>query len=94
MSRDVLLLIGTLVIHTICGKVTVKPRFTGKLSTVLQMTTILWALFKWDQTILIRLAAGAAVLTTISGLLYVKDGMQQLGASPASSAVNHKNHNS
>ena len=39
ISRDVLLLIGLVVVHYACDKVTVKPHLIGKVATVLQMVT-------------------------------------------------------
>jgi len=44
LSRDMLVLIGMVVIYYACGKVNVRPHLTGKVATVLQMTAVLWAL--------------------------------------------------
>jgi cardiolipin synthase len=85
ISRDVLLLIGIVVVQLICGKITVRPRMFGKVATVLQMVTVVWALLKWDATWLHYWSLGAAVFTGVSGLLYVWDGTRQLSASPMSS---------
>ena len=38
VSRDVLLILGMVVIHYICGKVRVRPVIMGKIATVLQMS--------------------------------------------------------
>src|SRR5216117_2511360 len=46
ISRDVLLLLGMMVIHFTCGKVAVKPHIVGKGATVLQMVAVCWALLK------------------------------------------------
>lgn len=86
LSRDALLLIGLGVIYYSCGKVTVRPILVGKAATVLQMTCVLWALFKWDQQWLLGFSFAAAICTGVSGLYYVVDGVRQLSASPASSA--------
>src|SRR5207249_8713367 len=37
ISRDAILLVGTLVLYLLNGKVQVKPHWTGKIATVLQM---------------------------------------------------------
>jgi CDP-diacylglycerol--glycerol-3-phosphate 3-phosphatidyltransferase len=87
ISRDVLVLIGLVVIHYICGKVNVRPHFIGKVATVLQMAAILWALFKFDAAWLYVWSLAAALFTGGSGVLYVCDGVRQLAASPASSAT-------
>ena len=87
IGRDVLLLAGLLVIQFIVGKVKVRPRFLGKVATVLQMGTVLWILLKWDEHWLAVWALAAAICTGVSGLLYVWDGSRQLSAHPASSPV-------
>src|SRR6266576_3278218 len=85
ISRDVLLLIGLVVVHYACDKVTVKPHFIGKIATVLQMVTVCWALLKLPAGWLHWFALGAAVCTGGSGVIYVFYGVRQLSASPASS---------
>lgn len=85
IGRDILLLVGLGVIHLTVGKVVVRPRMLGKIATVLQMSVVLWVLFKWHGVWLDRLAAATALCTGISGLLYVWDGVRQLAASPKSS---------
>jgi cardiolipin synthase len=88
VGRDVLLAMGAVLVHQTCGRVTVRPRLLGKLSTVLQMATVLWALLKWHPDWLGPLALATAVGTGISGLLYVWDGAHQLSASPRSHPSN------
>ncbi len=54
LSRDVLLLIGLVVIHFVCGRIIVRPVLLGKLATVLQITCVLSALLKrpdWLQVL-------------------------------------------
>jgi cardiolipin synthase (CMP-forming) len=94
IGRDCLMLIGMVVIQLTVGKVVVRPRFLGKCATVLQMAVVLWILLKWDNgrglVWLKYVAITAAVLTGVSGLLYVWDGVQQLGSHPTSSATQNK----
>ena len=89
IGRDILILIGMVVIQLTVGKVAVQPRITGKCATVLQMAVVIWILLKWDQHLnplwVKYLMTGAAVCTGVSGLLYVWDGVKQLGSHPASS---------
>jgi CDP-diacylglycerol--glycerol-3-phosphate 3-phosphatidyltransferase len=91
IGRDALLGIGAIVIHFVVGKITVRPRITGKCATVLQMIVVIWILLKWDfgsgGRLYFWFMVTAAVCTGISGLLYVYDGIKQLGAHPASSAI-------
>jgi CDP-diacylglycerol--glycerol-3-phosphate 3-phosphatidyltransferase len=86
LSRDVILLIGLVVIHFVAGKVKVKPHLLGKAATVLQMAAVLWALFKLNDAWFYWICVGAAVLTGVSGLIYVFEGMRQLATHPASVA--------
>jgi CDP-diacylglycerol--glycerol-3-phosphate 3-phosphatidyltransferase len=91
IGRDLVILIGLIVIHLMVGKVTFRPHVIGKIATVLQMISVSWLLLKWDQALgegwLLPWTLGAAVVTGISGLLYVRDGMRQLSASPRSSSA-------
>src|SRR5262249_42292033 len=47
IGRDILLLVGLIVIQMMVGKVAVKPRILGKIATVSQMVVVLWILLKW-----------------------------------------------
>jgi CDP-diacylglycerol--glycerol-3-phosphate 3-phosphatidyltransferase len=89
IGRDLVILIGMVVIHLTVGMVKVHPRVLGKVATVLQMLCIIWILFKWDvqfgEPWFSIWTIGAAVCTGVSGLLYVMDGVKQLGAHPTSS---------
>lgn len=91
IGRDLLILIGMLVIQMTVGKVKIRPRVSGKISTVCQMVCIGWVLLKWDARLPNRWfliwTVSAAVCTGISGLLYVRDGMRQLSLHPTSSAT-------
>jgi cardiolipin synthase len=84
ISRDVLLLLGWMIIHITCGKVVVRPRILGKVATVFQMVTVLWLLLKWDAAFVPYLMAGVAIFTGGSFFLYAFDGLRQMSASPSS----------
>jgi hypothetical protein len=55
------------------------------------MTVVIWILMKWNEGQgvhwLDAWTIGAAVCTGVSGLLYVWDGVKQLGSHPASLAT-------
>src|SRR5262249_44519222 len=85
IGRDILVLIGLVVIQITIGKVTVRPRLLGKVATVLQMATVVWILLQWPERWLAALILAAAICTGLSGLLYVLDFVRQVGAHPASS---------
>jgi len=88
IGRDVLMLIGLIVIQMTVGKLKVRPHVIGKVATVLQMASVIWLLLKWDKTFDARVGlaimVGAAVGTISSGLIYVWEGVRQLGTSPQS----------
>jgi CDP-diacylglycerol--glycerol-3-phosphate 3-phosphatidyltransferase len=85
ISRDLLLLLGAIVIHYIVGDFTVRPRFVGKLATVLQMAMVIWGLLKWDAAWFTRVCVVAAIVSGVAGLFYLWDGTRQLSQSPKSS---------
>jgi len=89
IGRDMLLALGAVVIRLVVGKITVRPRITGKIATVFQMLVIIWILLGWEPIshgyLLQAWFIGAGVFTGISGLLYLFDGMKQLSAHPSSS---------
>ena len=85
IGRDMMILIGMVVIQLMVGKVKVRARIIGKVATVLQMVVVLWILLKWPDSWFHALTFGTAICTGISGLLYVWDGSRQLSAHPTSS---------
>ena len=85
IGRDLLILIGMVVIQTTVGKVAVRPRIPGKIATVLQMVIVVWILLKWEHRWLAVMIWGAAICTGISGAFYVWDGVRQLSAHPSAS---------
>ncbi len=86
LSRDVILLLGFAVVHFVAGGMKIKPHLVSKAATVLQMAAVLWALFKLDALWQYGICVGAAVLTGLSGLIYVFAGMRLLAKHPSSSA--------
>jgi CDP-diacylglycerol--glycerol-3-phosphate 3-phosphatidyltransferase len=86
LGRDLLLLVGLGVIHLVVGKVVVRPRFIGKVATVLQMVVILWILLRLEGRWVFGWALAAAICTGLSGALYAWDWTRQMGAHPSSSA--------
>ena len=91
LGRDLLILIGIGVVRLTTGKVEVRPRWVGKLATVLQMTVVIWVLLGWDQGKVggwyFGWTLGAAICTGLSGMLYLCDGVRQLSAHPVSGAI-------
>lgn len=84
IGRDLLMFLGWVVIHQVCGRVKIQPRLIGKLATVLQMITVFAVLMRWHPAVLDPVIACTGVTTGVAGLLYVWDGFHQLSTSPTS----------
>ena len=84
IGRDVIVAIGVAVVYYTCGKVNIRPHLIGKIATVFQMVTVVWILLEWDLGWLKVWWGGTGIFTTVSGLLYVLEGVRQLSASPTS----------
>src|SRR5882724_403001 len=80
ITRDAVILVGAGVLHLLNGKVQVKPSWTGKVATVLQMAAIAWVMLQLHFLSLLYIVIAAGVFTFISGLIYVMDGVRQLQA--------------
>src|SRR5438552_5170034 len=80
ISRDAILFVGTAVLYLLNGKVHVKPNWTGKVATVLQMIAIGWVMLQLHFLPLLYVVIAAGVFTFISGIVYVTDGVRQLQA--------------
>src|SRR3977135_1707247 len=78
ISRDAVILVGTMILYLLNGKVHVKPNWTGKVATVLQMIAIGWVMLQLRFLPLLYVVIAAGVFTFISGIVYVTDGVRQL----------------
>ena len=77
ISRDLMLLGGTVLIHMLAGKMRPRPRIVGKCATLFQMITLGWVLLKIDFRWPLY---AAGFFTLVSGIWYTFDGVKQLGA--------------
>src|SRR5256886_1896507 len=80
ISRDAVILVGAMVLYLLNGKVQVKPSWTGKVATVLQMCAIGWVMLQLRFLPLLFVVIVAGIFTLISGVVYVMDGVRQLQA--------------
>src|SRR5213594_3839074 len=80
ISRDAILFVGAGVLYLLIGKVHVKPNWTGKVATVLQMIAIGWVMLQLRLFPLLYVVIAAGFFTLISGIVYVTDGVRQLQA--------------
>ena len=87
LGRDLMLVGGLAVMHYLNLKVQVRPILLGKVATVLQMACIVWALFKWPEGPWEWLLIGSGVCTGLSGLHYLRSGLQQAASGAGSSKL-------
>ena len=80
VSRDLMLLAGTVLIHMLAGRVTARPRIVGKCATFFQMIVLGWVLLKVERPSYEWPLYAAGFFTLVSGIWYIFDGMKQLGA--------------
>jgi cardiolipin synthase len=78
VSRDIILLTGTVLIHMLSGKAKSEPRIVGKCATFFQMLTIGWVLLQIPQPSYEWPLYAAGLFTLISGVWYIFDGVKQL----------------
>ena len=77
VSRDVIVVAGSLGLHYLNGEVHVRPRWSGKIATVFQMTAIVWTMLQLPRPEFPVALAG--IFTLISWGSYMLDGIRQLG---------------
>ena len=82
ISRDVALISGYFVIHHFLGHTEVRPRWSGKAATVLQMGLIVWVLLQAGERWFLPYVALTGVVTAVSFLHYMLDGARQLARIP------------
>lgn len=94
ISRDIVILVGTVILHFLIGKVHVKPSWMGKVATALQMVAIACVMLQLNFFHTTFILAGQSVdldfldipvtlagfFTLISGIGYMLNGVRQLQA--------------
>ena len=86
ISRDLMLLVGTVLIHMLAGHATAQPRLVGKCATFFQMVALGWMLLKIERPPHEWPLYAAGFFTLLSGIWYIFDGVQQLSAHEAKKA--------
>jgi len=69
ISRDILLVLGSVIIYMLVGKIEIKPSALGKITTFFQMLTIVVVLVQFKYSYIVWTTA--VVFTTLSGLGYL-----------------------
>ncbi len=89
ISRDAILFVGAGILYLLIGKVHVKPNWTGKVATVLQMVAIGWVMLQLRLFPLLYVVIAAGFFTLVSGIIYVTDGVRQLQAAGHAHPAKH-----
>lgn len=76
ISRDLIIVIFSLIIQYHCKNLEVRPHWTGKASTFFQFIAIVMFLLKMEWFTWACILGG--ILTTLSGLIYLRRGIQSL----------------
>jgi len=69
ITRDILIVLGALIIHMVIGNVEIKPNILGKITTALQMFTIIVVLLQLKHSYFVW--SLAAAFTVFSGISYL-----------------------
>jgi len=77
ISRDVILLLGAVVIHFLQGDLTVEPSMIGKVTTFFQMMSVVTLLLQWEYSLMIWMITAALVGYTLVD--YMIKGVNILG---------------
>lgn len=76
ITRDIIIIIGTLLIYFLKGKMPINPSYLGKITTFFQMIAIIaiLAIFKYNKFLIYP----AVFFTIVSGIDYIWRGSKQL----------------
>lgn len=74
ISRDVILVIGAMIIKMMTGKLEIEANKSGKATAFLQVFCILGMLLQWKFTEIFWYVAIASTL--VSGVIYIKEGIK------------------
>lgn len=81
ISRDVILIAGSMIIQLVTGRLDIEANRSGKLAAFLQILCILGVFLQLKFTVVFWYAALAA--TIVSGIIYIKEGVKTINGTPA-----------
>ncbi len=76
MARDVILVLGALLLQVVCGAIEIRSNVWGKLTAFLQAVCVIAVFIQWPLALGMWLAALA--VTIISGIIYMMEGIKRL----------------
>lgn len=84
VSRDLILMLGTVVAHVTESPIDITPTFLGKGTTLLQLSYVVMVIFlssrHMDPAVLLPLLFGMVTVTLLSGLHYLYRGYRHTSA--------------
>ncbi len=83
ISRDIILILGAMIIQLVTGKLEMEANRWGKTTAFLQIVCVLGMLLQWSFTRIFWYAA--LVATVISGVIYIKEGIKLINEHGSSS---------
>jgi cardiolipin synthase len=82
ISRDAILLLGSMIIQMVTGKLDIEANRSGKLTAFLQVVCVLGVLLQLKFTFVFWYVA--VVATLVSGVIYIKEGIKAINESAVS----------
>jgi CDP-diacylglycerol--glycerol-3-phosphate 3-phosphatidyltransferase len=92
VSRDLVLFVGSAVVHALTGTVEVMPRIVGKIATFFQMFAVIWVLSGWVNPWFYAWVLMTGLFTFVAGAMYIFDGLRQIEHSPTFRKLHHWTH--
>ena len=83
ISRDIILILGAMIIQLATGKLEMEANRSGKMTAFLQIVCVLGMLLQWSFTRVFWYVA--LVATIISGVIYIKEGIKLINEHSSSS---------
>jgi cardiolipin synthase len=80
ISRDIIILVGIILIIILVGEIKIKPTILGKITTAAQMATVIGTFLTLPLTFLHPLWYITMVVTVLSGLDYIFKGIKILNS--------------
>lgn len=77
ISRDIIIILGSVVVYVIKGHLEVIPSKLGKITTFFQMFTVIVVLLHFEYSYVVWTAA--VIVTILSGIGYIRHGSKVLG---------------
>lgn len=78
IARDIIILLGSAVVHLINQEVHTEPHWTGKVCTFLLMVSLGWVMLKFIPLSPLYPISVTAIFVVLSGVFYVHSGLRQL----------------